>query len=74
MCGAFLAAGRLLGVGSYGRVYHGRWHGREVAVKVIHCLPEELQRVLREAEIMLQLDHPNVSQEHAQGPDPAAKQ
>jgi hypothetical protein len=39
----------------------GRWHGQDVAIKIIHCLPEELPRVLREAEIMLQLDHPNVS-------------
>lgn len=27
-------AGALLGTGSYGRVYHGRWMEREVAVKV----------------------------------------
>lgn len=41
----------------------GRWHGQDVATKIIHCLPEELPRVLREAEIMLQLDHPNVGSE-----------
>jgi hypothetical protein len=39
----------------------GRWHGQDVAIKIILCLPEELPRVLQEAEIMLQLDHPNVS-------------
>jgi serine/threonine protein kinase len=54
----------LLGAGSYGKVYAAKWHGQEVAVKVIHCLPDELQRVLREAEIMLQLHHPNVSFKH----------
>jgi serine/threonine protein kinase len=54
----------LLGAGSYGKVYAARWHGQDVAVKIIHCLPDELQRVLREAEIMLQLDHPNVSLKH----------
>jgi serine/threonine protein kinase len=54
----------LLGAGSYGKVYAAKWHGQEVAVKVIHCLPDELQRVLREAEIMLQLHHPNVSLKH----------
>lgn len=50
----------LLGVGGYGRVFKGRFHGREVAIKVINCYPEELPRVLREAEIMLEADHPNV--------------
>ena len=29
-----LQLGHLLGKGSYGRVYHGFWHGQEVAVKV----------------------------------------
>jgi serine/threonine protein kinase len=53
-------AGALLGFGSYGRVFQGRWHGKGVAIKIIHCQPEQLPRVLREAEIMLQLDHPNV--------------
>lgn len=52
--------GVLLGFGSYGRVFQGRWHGKDVAIKIIHCQPEQLPRVLREAEIMLQLDHPNV--------------
>ncbi len=27
--------GPLLGKGSYGRVYHGHWHGSEVAIKVL---------------------------------------
>ena len=31
--------GPLLGRGSYGRVYLGRWNGQEVAIKV-HALPE----------------------------------
>jgi hypothetical protein len=32
--------GELLGAGSFGRVYHGSWGGKEVAVKVIQHTTE----------------------------------
>jgi hypothetical protein len=54
-------ADTLLGAGSFGRVYKGRWHSSDVAVKIITVrTPEELPKVLHEAEVMMQLDHPNV--------------
>eukprot|EP00775_Hariotina_reticulata_P005704 gene5704-5944_t len=52
--------GVLLGSGSFGRVYKGRWHSIDVAVKIISCTPDELPKVLKEAEVMMQLHHPNV--------------
>jgi len=43
------------------QVYKGRWHSTDVAIKIISVRsPEELPRVLREAEVMLQLDHANI--------------
>jgi serine/threonine protein kinase len=42
-------------------VYKGRWHSSDVAIKIVTVrAPEELPRVLREAEVMMQLDHPNI--------------
>lgn len=43
------------------QVYRGRWHSSDVAIKIIVVrTPEELPKVLKEAEVMLQLDHPNI--------------
>jgi hypothetical protein len=33
----------------------GRWHGTDVAVKIISCTPDELPKVLKEAEVMMQV-------------------
>lgn len=43
------------------QVYKGRWHSSDVAIKIINVrTPEELPKVLREAEVMMVLDHPNI--------------
>ncbi|WIA08244.1 hypothetical protein OEZ85_007689 [Tetradesmus obliquus] len=52
--------GVLLGAGSFGRVYRGKWHSNDVAVKVMSTSPAELPRVLKEAEIMIGLQHDNI--------------
>lgn len=42
-------------------MYKGRWHGSDVAIKIINVrTPEELPKVLREAEVMMALEHPNI--------------
>jgi hypothetical protein len=35
----------------------GRWRTQDVAVKVIHCSPRDLDSVLREADVMMKLQH-----------------
>uniref|UniRef100_A0A383VPR0 Protein kinase domain-containing protein n=1 Tax=Tetradesmus obliquus TaxID=3088 RepID=A0A383VPR0_TETOB len=52
--------GVLLGAGSFGRVYRGKWHSNDVAIKVMSTSPAELPRVLKEAEIMIGLEHDNI--------------
>ena len=43
------------------RVFKGRWHGMDVAVKIMDpCNPDTLPRVLKEAEVMMTLEHQNV--------------
>jgi hypothetical protein len=41
-------------------VAQGRWQGGDVAIKVIHCLPQEVNRVLREAEILMGVQHDHI--------------
>jgi serine/threonine protein kinase len=42
-------------------VYRGRWHSTDVAIKIINVRsPDELPKVLREAEVMMQLSHHNI--------------
>lgn len=60
ICLRLIHAGVLLGAGSFGRVFKGKWCGMDVAIKVMSCSQGELERVLREAEIMLGLEHPNI--------------
>ncbi|KAF6251427.1 kinase-like domain-containing protein [Scenedesmus sp. NREL 46B-D3] len=52
--------GVLLGAGSFGRVYKGRWHSSDVAVKIMSCTRADLAKVLKEAEVMMQLNHHNI--------------
>ena len=51
----------LLGAGSFGRVYKGRWRGRDVAVKVmLHGDRGQSERVRSEIALMLSLRHANI--------------
>jgi hypothetical protein len=36
-------------------VCRGRWHSSDVAIKIMSCTRAELARVLREAEVMMQV-------------------
>ncbi|KAL1338675.1 hypothetical protein AAHE18_10G228700 [Arachis hypogaea] len=55
--------GERIGLGSYGEVYHGDWHGTEVAVKRFldqAISGELLEEFKSEVQIMKRLRHPNV--------------
>ncbi|BDA43911.1 probable mitogen-activated protein kinase kinase kinase 9 at C-terminar half [Coccomyxa sp. Obi] len=57
-----LALGRLIGRGSFGRVYKGEWQGQEVAVKVLCCQDSQEANFegLSEYWVSKQVRHPNV--------------
>ncbi|CAN4098287.1 unnamed protein product [Withania somnifera] len=58
-----LALGERIGLGSYGEVYRGEWHGTEVAVKKFldqDITGESLEEFRSEVRIMKRLRHPNV--------------
>ncbi|XP_042468008.1 probable serine/threonine-protein kinase SIS8 [Zingiber officinale] len=55
--------GERIGLGSFGEVYHGDWHGTEVAVKrFLHqdISSDALEEFISEVRIMKRLRHPNV--------------
>ena len=54
------SAGVLLGAGSFGRVYRGRWYGQDVAVKVMQHSAASAAPVMNEVHLMLSFTHPNV--------------
>ncbi|GIL84435.1 hypothetical protein Vretifemale_13055 [Volvox reticuliferus] len=49
-----------IGTGSFGKVYKGSWHGRPVAVKVLHYGAELCRSVHSEVLLSQKLRHPNV--------------
>lgn len=58
---------RLLGEGSFGVVYKGKWHGKFVAVKqlrhdIFWSHPEEVENFRRECAILRTLKHSNIVQ------------
>ncbi|XP_027339916.1 probable serine/threonine-protein kinase SIS8 isoform X1 [Abrus precatorius] len=58
-----IAMGERIGLGSYGEVYRGEWHGTEVAVKRFldqDISGESLEEFKSEVQIMKRLRHPNV--------------
>ncbi|KAI8018492.1 putative serine/threonine-protein kinase SIS8 [Camellia lanceoleosa] len=58
-----ITLGERIGLGSYGEVYRGDWHGTEVAVKKFldqSICGESLQEIKSEVRIMKRLRHPNV--------------
>ncbi|VFQ84451.1 unnamed protein product [Cuscuta campestris] len=58
-----IVIGERIGLGSYGEVYRGDWHGTEVAVKKFldqDITGESLEEFKSEVRIMKRLRHPNV--------------
>ncbi|KAF3437192.1 hypothetical protein FNV43_RR19945 [Rhamnella rubrinervis] len=58
-----ITLGERIGLGSYGEVYRGDWHGTEVAVKRFldqDILGESLEEFKSEVRIMKRVRHPNV--------------
>ncbi|KAF8066337.1 Map3k12 [Scenedesmus sp. PABB004] len=56
--------GVLLGAGSYGRVYRGRWRGMDVAVKVLQHSRRAANSVANEVDLMMGFRHPHVVSAH----------
>lgn len=52
--------GELLGAGSFGRVFKGRWAGRDVAVKIILHDTASSDAVENEIALMVGFNHPNI--------------
>lgn len=58
-----IAIGERIGLGSFGEVYRGEWHGTEVAVKKFlqqDISSDALEEFRKEVRIMKRLRHPNV--------------
>jgi ankyrin repeat protein len=54
---------RLLGAGSFGKIYLGEWEGQKVAIKTLegNLSLKEQDQFIREVEIMSRLRHPNIT-------------
>jgi hypothetical protein len=60
-----VAAGVLIGAGSFAKVYRGRWRQQHVAVKVLHLLGSKAAaKAMAEAAVMIRARHPNVVAAH----------
>ena len=59
-----LTLNEVIGVGGFGKVFHGTWRGEQVAVKIAHHDPEEpgatIANVSQEAKLFWVLNHPNI--------------
>eukprot|EP00250_Pteridium_aquilinum_P006238 c16196_g1_i1 orf=670-3183(-) len=58
-----IVIGERIGLGSYGEVHHGDWHGTEVAVKKFldqDFFGDALDEFIDEVRIMRRMQHPNV--------------
>ncbi|MCO5564911.1 hypothetical protein L7F22_018579 [Adiantum nelumboides] len=58
-----IVIGERIGLGSYGEVHHGDWHGTEVAVKKFldqDFFGDALDEFISEVRIMRRMQHPNV--------------
>ena len=60
-----LIFGQLLGKGSFGEVYAGRWHGLPVAIKRMTVAEwfkahSAMEALMQEAQVLAKCRHPNV--------------
>ena len=53
--------GKRIGGGAFGAVHRGRFHGTEVAVKLVEGGPAELRSFESEAKMLATLRHPNIT-------------
>ena len=68
-----LEIGDRIGGGAFGSVHRGRFHGTDVAVKIVEGGPAELKNFQMEAKMLATLRHPNVTLFMAAFLDPSAK-
>merc|ERR1712079_714548 len=54
----------MIGKGTFGEVYRGKWAGAEVAIKMINALNDtKIDEIIQEVSVMLDIgNHPNVVQ------------
>ena len=59
-----ISLNEVIGLGGFGKVFHGTWKREDVAVKIAHQDPDEpsatIANVSQEAKLFWLLDHPNI--------------